>query len=281
MKILVTGAGGQLGNAFQEILPSKHEFVAARHADLDITRLQDIGAFLDLHQPDWVFNAAAYNQVDRAEQDREGAFLLNEQGPRNLAQASAERGIGLVHVSTDYVFDGTLGRPYTEEDRPNPQSVYGASKLAGEQAVAAFNPRHLIVRTAWLYSETGANFPRTMMRLAAQGPVRVVCDQFGSPTYALHLAAGILELVERDAQGLYHLAGSGGTSWHGLTVALFQRLGITVPVTAIPASEFSRPAKRPAFSILETCREPEVRLPSWEQGLDLFVSRIKKQTEMK
>jgi len=275
MKILVTGASGQLGTALQRILVPAHQVFAAAHSDLDITRESDVNSFLDDHAADWLINAAAYNQVDKAETDRDAAFRLNAEGPANLARATAERGIGLVHVSTDYVFDGTLGRPLTESDTPSPRSVYGDSKLAGEREVASANPRHLIVRTAWLYSETGNNFPKTMIRLAAAGDVRVVSDQFGSPTYAGHLAEGILSLLEKEASGLYHLAGSGGTSWFGFTKALFSRFGITVKVTPIPGSEFPRPAKRPACGILETGREPAVVLPPWEEGLDCFVERMR------
>ncbi|HTL46430.1 MAG TPA: sugar nucleotide-binding protein, partial [Verrucomicrobiae bacterium] len=180
-----------------------------------------------------------------------------------------------LHVSTDYVFDGAAGRAYTEQDAPNPQSVYGESKLAGEKAVAAANPRHMIVRTAWLYSETGNNFPKTMIKLAAQGEVRVVEDQFGSPTYALDLARGIEKLISTQAYGIYHLAGSGKASWYSFAAAIFRAMGIPAKVTPIPASAFPRPARRPAYSVLETRRG--VVLPPWEKGLETFAANMKQR----
>ena len=219
MRILITGAGGQLGHAMQSILMN-HKLVALPRAQLDITRFDDVCEAVAAHRPDLVINAAAYTSVDGAESDQTGAYKLNAVGPRNLAITTHRHNIPLVHVSTDYVFDGTSNRPYHEFDPVNPQSVYGRSKLAGEQAVSAHNPRHYIVRTAWLYHAEGRNFPKTMLAQAEKNEVRVVDDQYGSPTYAPHLAAGIARLIETSAFGVYPLPGGGGGSWVGWTRSL-------------------------------------------------------------
>lgn len=273
MKILITGAQGQLGQALQKVF-SDHQLLAAGRDELDISRMEAVRGFLDRHPVDWIFNSAAYNLVDQAETDGEAARQANVIGPRNLAIAAEEKKIPLLHVSSDYVFDGLAGRPYREEDLPNPKSVYGLSKLDGEKEVAVCNSRHLIVRTAWVYSVTGNNFCKTMIRLGLKGDVRVVSDQFGSPTYAPHLAQGIRKLVESGARGLYHLAGSGGTSWCGLTSYLFEMLGLKSKVQPVSTAEFPRPAKRPLSAVLETVREPRVELPFWQEGVRAFANEI-------
>src|SRR5262245_27818395 len=212
MRILITGAGGQLGCALQAVL-TDHKVIALKHEKLDVTRLDAVLDATAAHGPDVVINAAAYTNVDGAESDDRGAYKLNAVAPRNLAIVTHQHNLPLIHVSTDYVFDGWGDRPYHEYDRPNPQSVYGKSKLAGEQSVASLNPRHYIVRTAWLYHTEGRNFPKTMLAQSQQSEVRVVSDQYGSPTYAPHLADGVARLIESGAYGIYHLAGQGGTSW--------------------------------------------------------------------
>jgi len=207
MRILLTGAGGQLGRALQVAL-ERHQLIALERRELDITDPAAVREALRRHRPELVLNAAAYTRVDGAESEPEAAFAVNAEGPRHLAKASAAGGIALLHMSTDYVFDGTANCPYDESAPANPRSVYGASKLAGEQAVREHNPRHLIVRTAWLYHTVGHNFPTTMLALAGRGEVRVVDDQRGSPTYAPHLTAAIARLIESGAAGIYHLAGT-------------------------------------------------------------------------
>jgi dTDP-4-dehydrorhamnose reductase len=269
MRILIAGAGGQLGRSLQARLTS-HELAALTRGRLDLTRLDEVRAALSAHRPDLLINAAAYTNVDGAESDPEGAYRGNALAPRNAALATSERGIPCLHVSTDYVFDGAARRPYHEFDRPRPQSVYGASKLAGEAAVAALNPRHYIVRTAWLYHPDGRNFPLTMLQLAARPEVRVVDDQRGSPTYAPHLAEAIGRLVETGSYGTYHLAGSGGATWFELTCALYRHRGIRTPVRPVTTDEFPRPAPRPAYSVLTTIQDPQILLPPWEQGLAEF-----------
>lgn len=274
MKILLAGAGGQLGRSLPAALVD-HEVVALPHAELAIDDLNAVRAAVARHRPDLVLNAAAYNQVDAAESDPEAAYRGNALGPRNLALAAAETGAAVLHVSTDYVFDGRGSRPYHEFDRPAPRSVYGASKLAGERAVRELNPRHYVVRTAWVYHEEGHNFPRTMLRLAAgEAPIRVVADQIGSPTYAPHLAVAIARLVATGAFGTYHLAGSGRASWHELTCALFERLGIDKAVEAVASDAFPRPAERPRYSVLGTLQQPRIELPPWREGLAEFCTRL-------
>jgi dTDP-4-dehydrorhamnose reductase len=270
MRILVTGAGGQLGRALGPALRD-HEVTGLDHARLDIADPGAVQAALRVHRPELLVNAAAYNAVDRAETEREAAFRVNAEGPRVLAEATAEVGSSLLHVSTDYVFDGEKGAPYDEGDRPNPLSVYGQSKLAGENVVRRANPRHYVVRTAWVYAHGGKNFPLTILDLAKRGPVRVVDDQRGSPTFASHLAVAIAELVGTGAYGIWHLAGSGEASWYELTLELFRSYGIDTPVIPVTTAEFPRPAPRPRGAPLVSAREPRIRLPPWRVGLAAFV----------
>jgi len=269
VRIVVTGAAGQLGRSLRTPLAA-HEVTLVARTDLDVTDLAAVRAALASLRPDVVINAAAYNRVDDAEADATDAYRGNALAPRNLALATAERGVPVVHVSTDYVFDGSGTRPYHEYDAPNPQSAYGRSKLAGELAVREVNARHYVVRTAWVYHEQGANFPRTMLSLASRPEVRVVDDQLGCPTYAPHLARAIARLIETGAFGTYHLAGAGSVTWYGLTRALFALRGITTPVVPVTTEEFPRPAPRPRYSVLTSIQEPRIVLPAWEQGLEEF-----------
>ena len=239
-----------------------------------ISQLESIRAAIQEVRPHIVVNAAAFTNVDGAETTPEAAYRVNALGPRNLAVATAERGILLLHVSTDYVFDGRAERPYHEFDQPHPVSVYGASKLAGEEAVRSLNPHHYIVRTAWLYHTLGNNFPKTMWTLAGKpdvSEVRVVSDQYGSPTYAPHLAHALVQLMHTQAYGTYHIAGRGGTSWFELTRTLYALLGIRVPVRPVATTEFPRPAPRPRYAVLTTLQDPACVLPAWEEGLAAFV----------
>jgi dTDP-4-dehydrorhamnose reductase len=275
MKIIITGADGQVGRSLARVLFS-HTVVALTRTQLDITDSGKIEAVLEKHQPDIVLNAAAYTAVDLAETKAIPAFEINEGGPLALAILTAHRKIPLLHFSTDYVFDGTAKEPYTEYSTPNPMSLYGKSKLAGEMAVQKNNPQHFIVRTAWVYHEVGNNFPNTILGLAQKPVVRVVNDQTGSPTYAPHLAASVAKLITGAYPfGLYHLAGSGQTTWFDLTKALFQRMGILTPLVPVPTTEFPRPARRPMYSVLASTKAPELALPPWERGLDEFVEAVK------
>lgn len=271
MRILLAGGYGQLGCALQTVLLPEHEVVAVDIPSLDITRIDDVRLTLRQHQPELVINCAAYTQVDAAETDAQAAYTVNALGARNLAIASLELGVALMQISTDYVFDGQTQTPYHEYCTPNPQSVYGLSKWAGEEAVRTHNPRHYIVRTAWLYHVEGRNFAKTMLNLAQQRPeVRVVNDQIGSPTYAPHLAQALAQLLATRAYGTYHLAGAGQASWFDLTCALYVAFGYQTPVVPVPTQEFPRPAPRPAFSVLTSWQQPCIVLPTWEQGVQDF-----------
>lgn len=273
MKILLTGAGGQLGRAMQAT-PGENELIALTHDDLDITNLDQVRGAIEVHSPDIVINTAAWTDVDGAESDEDGAYSLNALGPRNLALASGSLSLPIVHLSTDYVFDGDASRPYHEFDEPNPRTVYGRTKLAGERAVAALNPRHYIVRTAWLYHNEGKNFPTTMIGQADRDEVRVVSDQYGSPTYAPHLARAIGDLIVTGAYGTWHLAGRGGTSWYEITCALYELMGFRTRVIPVSTADFPRPAQRPRYSVLKTLQQPEILLPPWREGLKEFVNAV-------
>ncbi len=270
MRVLVTGATGQLGRSLQAALRG-HDVTALDRGRLDITSLESVRAALKAHAPEIVVNAAAFNEVDRAETDPEPAFRGNAVGPGNLALAAAEGHAAVLHVSSDYVFDGTSSSPYDEHAPTHPLSVYGRSKLAGEGAVRDANPRHYVVRTAWLFHADGKNFLNTMLGFAGRPSVRVVSDQVGSPTYAPHLAAAIAKLVETEAYGTYHLAGRGAASWYELTCALYRIAGIKTPVEPVTTQEFPRPAPRPRYSALTTIQNPRILLPPWEEGLAAFV----------
>jgi dTDP-4-dehydrorhamnose reductase len=274
MKVLITGAGGQLGRALQSILQG-NDVLALTHAQLDVTRFDDVREAVGGSRPELVINAAAYTNVDKAESDEPGAFRLNAIGPRNLAVAAMEIGTPIVHVSTDYVFDGESDRPYHEFDRTNPLSVYGKSKLAGDQAVAAHNPRHYIVRTSWVYHTEGENFPKAMLAQAHRDEVRVVSDQFGSPTYAPRLAAALMKLSATGAYGTYHIAGRGGASRFEMTQRLYQLFGIKTAVLPAATADFPRPAPRPRYSVLTTVQSPEIVLPPWEEGMAEFAEKLR------
>ncbi len=290
-KILVAGASGQLARALQaeaRLREGKFSLTALGRPSLDITDPASIEAAVIRERPAIVINAAAYTAVDRAESEPGAAFALNRDGAASLAQITAQNGAALIHVSTDYVFDGTKPRAYAEEDAPNPQSVYGRSKHEGELAVAAANPRHLIVRTSWVYSEYGSNFLKTMLRLARERPeLRVVSDQYGNPTYARDLAAAILDLAENlagrndEAWGVYHLAGSGDASWRDFAariIACGAQYGCPqVPVMPIPSADYPAEAKRPANSRLDCTKAARmfgVALPRWEDGVVRCLSRL-------
>lgn len=273
-KLVITGAQGQLGQALQAQFLDQ-EVIAWDFRALDICQLEDVRKALRKLRPDLVLNAAAFTQVDQAETHQDAAYRGNALGPRNLALATQEMNLPLVHFSTDYVFDGRQVRPYHEFDRPNPQSVYGQSKLAGEEAVQKNNPKHFIVRTAWLYHTVGKNFPQTILRLANQGHVRVVNDQFGSPTYCPHLAVAVSRLIETESYGTYHLSGSGGASWYEFTKTLYDTRGIQTEVRPITTAEYPLPAPRPPYAILTSLQDPSITLPSWEEGVRDFSAQWK------
>lgn len=281
MRILVTGASGQLGSELVECGPhSGHEVIGLRHSECDIRSAQSIEAALDRTSPAAVINCAAWTRVDDAESHREQAFSVNHEGAANLARACASRKALLCHLSTDYVFGDSSGMTLDESADTFPLGVYGASKLAGENAIRSILPhRHLIVRTAWLYGRKGPNFVLTMLRLAREkGELRVVDDQTGSPTWTGHLAPAVLRLVEHDALGTFHLTSSGSTTWHGFAQAIVEEAGLAhVPVIPITSAALSLPAPRPAFSVLDNRRWRELGLqplPHWREGLRAYLKTL-------
>jgi dTDP-4-dehydrorhamnose reductase len=272
VKILIAGAAGQLGRCLQTAL-AQHEIVALDRRALDITRLGQVREAIARCRPAIVISAAAYNDVDGAESHSKEAYSINAVGPRNLALATAAMKISIVHVSTDYVFDGAATRPYNELDRTNPLSVYGASKLAGEEAVRSENPRHFVVRTAWLFWENGKNFLRAMKASSSKPELRVTNDQYGSPTYVPHLAEAIARLVTTESYGTIHLAGCGGASRWELVREFFRIAGIATPLIPVSHREFTAAAKRPAYSVLASVRAPRIDLPAWQEGVAEFARK--------
>ncbi len=271
MKVLIAGCAGQLGRSLVAAL-AHHEVEAARRERLDITRLDNVREAISAFAPDLVINAAAYNDVDGAETNAVDAYRINALGPRNLALVTAAAGIALLHVSTDYVFDGAANRPYHEYDQPRPLSAYGSSKLAGEIAVKELNRRHYVVRTAWLFHSAGKNFLNTMLSLRQRAQVKVVDDQFSSPTYAPHLAQAISELIQSRAYGVYHMAGEGGTSRFEMTRMLFSILGLNTEMVPVSHTEFPAAAVRPRYTVLATIQEPRILLPPWQEGIHAFAA---------
>lgn len=253
MHILITGANGMLGHALVAALPQQHTVTGVDLPDFDIANLSALKSAVSSHHPDLVINAAGYTDVDGCETNPEQAFAVNSSGPRNLAAVCGEQGIPLVHISTDYIFDGTSSEPYKESDSPNPQSIYGKSKLLGEQHVRELTNKHYIIRTSWLFGGHGKNFVATMLRLAAErDEIGVVNDQVGSPTYTCDLAKAILELIMEPAYGTYHITNSGACSWYEFTLEIFRQAGIKdVKVKPITTEEINRPAPRPKYSVLD------------------------------
>lgn len=263
MKILVPGAGGQIGRELCRLQwPTGYTVAALDHARLDIAECDQVFEAVARERPDIVVNAAAYTAVDRAESERDEAWAANSAGPANLAAACRDAAIPLIHISTDYVFDGSKAGPYCENDAVRPLGVYGATKEAGERAVREALARHVIVRTAWVYAAHGHNFVRTMLRLASERPVlRVVADQVGSPTSTADFAAAIAAIVEQIGGGgsapwgTYHFAGAGAVSWHGFAEAIFDLAapwrGAPPLVEAVATADYPTPARRPKNSVLD------------------------------
>jgi dTDP-4-dehydrorhamnose reductase len=278
--LLIAGANGMLGHALQIVAGQRgRSFFAPVESEFDITSVADVSrvvrAFAELHPDGALINAAAYTNVERAEDDPETAFAVNRTGARLLAAAAARAGLPFAHVSTDFVFDGTKHGAYTEEDEPNPLTVYGVSKLAGERVVLSANPTALIVRTAWVFGPYGANFPAKILERAAGSiAVTVVDDETGSPTYTLDLAAGILDLLDARARGIFHLAGSGSCTRDEMAREILRLAGMErVNVVPVPASTFPSKAARPANSVLDCSKAAAlgVTMPDWRDALARFV----------
>lgn len=284
--LLVTGREGQVARAIRDLLPDAGWDVAAiGRPEADLERPEMVAEAIRRARPAVVVSAAAYTAVDKAEDEPLRAQAVNAAAPGHIAAAAAEVGAPVIHFSTDYVFDGTKSTPYVETDSTAPLGVYGASKLAGEAAVAAANPRYVIIRTAWVASPVGSNFLRTMLRLAAERPaLRVVADQIGAPTFAADLAGAVRIIADRlvapapadgERYGVFHLSSGGETSWHGFAEAIVagaaRRGGKVVPVQAITTADFPTRARRPAYSKLSSekiARVYAIRLAHWRTGLE-------------
>jgi dTDP-4-dehydrorhamnose reductase len=274
MRLVITGAAGMLGrDVARAARAENHEVVALAHDELDLLDAEAVRTTIAAERPGAVINCAAWTDVDGAEADEAAATRLNGDAAGNLAAAAAEAGAAIVHPSTDYVFDGTGNRPYVESDPTDPVNAYGRSKLAGEQAVAAANPRHFVVRTSWLFGAHGRNFVETMLGLAsAGGPVLVVRDQVGCPTYTAHLAEALVRLVDGESYGLHHIAGGGECSWFEFANEIFERAGTDTRAMSCTSDEFPRPAPRPAYSVLRTERDYGLELPPWQDGLASYLA---------
>ena len=278
MRVLVTGAEGMLG---QELVPALesagHQVLGLGHGDADVTQPGALAGALESFEPEWIFHLAAFTRVDDCETRADHAHLVNGLGSRLAAQAAVEAGIPVLAISTDYVFDGRSSRPYREDDPPAPLSVYGASKLAGELAVREVNPRHLIVRTGWLYGGGGTNFVDTILAKAKAGEsLRVVDDQRGSPTSTADLAAALIRLAAAGQFGTYHVTNSGDCTWYDLAVHVVKRSGLSVRVERTKSRELGRPAPRPAYSVLSNLLYEQVTghsMPAWQDAVDRYLER--------
>jgi dTDP-4-dehydrorhamnose reductase len=294
MRLLVTGAQGMLGcDVVRAGQRAGHELAALGRAELDVVDNEAVVRAFERIRPDAALNCAAWTDVDGAERNREQAYAVNAEGPGNLARAAAAAGVPLLHVSTDYVFQGDAPldgagspRPYVESDPTGPRSVYGETKLAGEVEVLTASAGHTVVRSSWLFGLHGRNFAATMLALAsrpdpgdpsAAAPgtpdtpdmpvVRVVTDQIGCPTWTGHLAPALLGLIEREVSGLVHLAGTGQVSWNGFAREIFRQAEVCCRVEPVSSEQMARPAPRPAWSALESEREDVLAMPDWRDGL--------------
>ncbi|MEK8179017.1 dTDP-4-dehydrorhamnose reductase [Flavobacterium buctense] len=260
MVVLVTGSAGQLGQSLQFIAPNYPEiqFLFYTSKELDITNLGQCKLIFSKHQPDFCINAAAYTAVDKAESEPEKAHLINVIGAKNLAEVCKELQTVLLHISTDFVFDGEKKVPYTETDLPNPTGIYGQTKLEGEKAIQNTWEKHFIIRTSWVYSPFGNNFMKTMLRLASErDSISVVNDQIGTPTNAVDLATALIQIILTDNRqptknyGIYNFSNEGQCSWYDFAQKIFEVNGISINLQPIATSGFPTPAKRPEFSVLD------------------------------
>jgi dTDP-4-dehydrorhamnose reductase len=276
MRLLVTGAAGMLGHdVIAAAERAGHDVIPLSRAQLDVRDRAAVRAAVASARPDVVVNCAAWTDVDGAEAEEEAATAINGAGAGNVGAAAADAGAFLVHVSTDYVFDGTSGAPYVESSPTCPLNAYGRSKLAGEAAVAAAAAgRHAIVRASWLFGRAGRNFVATMLGLARErDALTVVDDQVGCPTFTGHLAAALVDIAERRLDGVRHVAGGGACSWHDLADAAFAATGAVIALERGTTAALARPAPRPAYSVLRSERPDTPVLPPWEDGLHAYLEQ--------
>ena len=282
MNILITGCNGQLGNEIQLLQAqyAQHTWLNTDVNELDITDKAAIERFVEANEIDGIVNCAAYTAVDKAESDPQLARKLNADAPAFLSEAVAKRGGWMVQVSTDYVFNGTKHTPYVETDEPCPNSVYGQTKLEGEQAVSKLCPNAMIIRTAWLYSEFGNNFVKTMIRLGREREqLGVIFDQVGTPTYAHDLATAIMTAIDKGIKpGVYHFSNEGVTSWYDFTKSIHRLAGInTCQVSPLHTAEYPTPASRPAYSVLDKTKIKAaygIEIPHWEESLAKCIAKL-------
>lgn len=277
---LITGANGQLGKCLQDIFPS-NQIILTDVKELDIADEKAVLSFGEKHPLTAIINCAAYTNVDKAESEPELARRINAEGPANLAKLAAAKNIPLVHISTDYVFDGTSHAPITEDTPVNPLGVYGQTKWEGEQTVLKYAKAAVILRTAWLYSPYGKNFVKTMLKLGAEHTeLKVVADQFGTPTYAPHLAQAIVDMLPQIKTGtkeIYHFTDEGTATWYDLAYYTISRAGLPCEVLPIHTAEYPTPAKRPAFSVLDKTKFKTTfnkSLPHWTQGVEECLKKL-------
>lgn len=282
-KILVTGSSGQLGTCIKSIGSNKSDIHYVNSTELDITNELQVKSFFEMHQIDWCINCAAYTAVDKAESDYDKAFNVNVNGAKNLAEASKLYSAKLIHISTDFVFDGEHNKPYKESDPTNPISIYGETKLKGEKEVAKILSEHFIIRTSWLYSEYGSNFLNTMLRLSRdRDQLGIVGDQIGTPTYAKDLAEIIMHIIDNECSnyGVYHYSNNGVASWYDFAKAIFDISNVDIQLENISTIQFPTPAKRPHFSVLDKTKTKEnfnVRIPYWRDSLQKAIQNIKNE----
>lgn len=279
MRILITGKTGQLGYDLYELIKDKDEVIATGRSDFDITDIGSTHKFIKEYKPDIVIHCAAYTRVDDSEKNVDLAYKVNAIGAGNIALVCSDIGAKMVYISTDYVFDGTKGKPYNEFDVPNPLNVYGKSKLAGENIVKEILDKHYIIRTSWLYGINGNNFVKTMLRLSKEKEViKVVNDQWGTPTYTKDLAKGIYFLIKTDAYGTYHMTNNGEITWYDFAKNIFKITNINMKVEPITTEEYNAPATRPKYSVLDNYvlrLRFDYKLRDWEEGLNEYLSFLK------
>jgi dTDP-4-dehydrorhamnose reductase len=287
MKVIVTGAEGQVGWELVRTAPAGAKIIALGQGDLDITNPEAVAVVTQEEQPDLIINAAAYTAVDRAEEEVDKAYKVNAEGAANIARGCGKAGARLIHISTDFVFDGNKPEPYLPGDKPNPLGVYGGSKLLGENAVMDETAGQAVVlRTSWVYSAHGSNFVKTMLRLMNErDKLNVIADQVGSPTWAKDLAQAIWLIAgKKDMQGVYHWTDDGKASWYDFAVAIQEEahgLGLlqkTIPIKPIKTEEYSTPARRPAYSVLDKTSTLEAlgcKAPHWRESLIKMLTELK------